>query len=372
MIDFTALKTPEEKLIAFFLSVSPPMRQKTIIKTLDLNAFRCRETLKRLLDRKVIKTVVQFDVTLYTALNESSTALNESSTALNESSTALNESSTALNESSTALNESSTALNESSRTPESSPKPGQINLNSNKVKKERKGRNFVKEDSQAKTTPHQHTVSWRGEAGSAVVLRDATAPAAPFLETAESSKPQIGFTSAVVSSAAVCGLPSAVSTLEATEPIPYADFVAQVQKAQEVRQTPRAQSSAPSAVPATDWAKRLLHKKQAEKENGEFIPGSVFVEGDPLTAPLYRMIALLDAPDPNAPLLRETDSTASEIYLNFLDYINKTHELFQRSVRGKQHSVYDDVIHRIAFVFTLGIPQTYGYADLESLFREGK
>ena len=75
MIDFAALKTPEEKLIALFLSVSPPMRQKTIIDTLDLNAFRCRETLKKLLEKKSIKTISQFEVTLYTALNESSTAL---------------------------------------------------------------------------------------------------------------------------------------------------------------------------------------------------------------------------------------------------------------------------------------------------------
>ena len=78
MIDFTTLKTPEEKLIALFLSVSPPMRQNTIIKTLDLNAFRCRETLKKLIEKRIIKTEIRFDVILYTALNESSTALNES------------------------------------------------------------------------------------------------------------------------------------------------------------------------------------------------------------------------------------------------------------------------------------------------------
>ena len=119
-----------------------------------------------------------------------------------------------------------------------------------------------------------------------------------------------------------------------------------------------------------DWAKRLL--KQAQIENkGEFITGTIFIQGQHITAPLYNMLEMIDAPDPRMPLKRESHT---EKYLDFIDYIQKTHAFFRdkKNVRGSQTKPYDDLIHRIAFSFTLGLPQSYGITDLEKLKEEAK
>ncbi|GHT44546.1 hypothetical protein FACS189454_02280 [Planctomycetales bacterium] len=62
MIDFSQLKTPEEKLIVLFLSVSPPMRQKEIYTILNLNKSKCVKALQRI---KIIEKFSEHGVVLY-------------------------------------------------------------------------------------------------------------------------------------------------------------------------------------------------------------------------------------------------------------------------------------------------------------------
>jgi hypothetical protein len=152
------------------------------------------------------------------------------------------------------------------------------------------------------------------------------------------------------------------------EPIPYDEFVQRQAEARQALKPARAQSSAPSAVPAMDWAKRLLAKKQSTCEKGEFVAGTIFVPDDLPTNALYRMLAAVNVPAPETPLIK---SPEHDTFLTFLNYIKETHGLFQKHVWGR-NPVHDDVIHRISFVFTLGIPQSYGYGDVRSLFDEGK
>ncbi|MDR3234373.1 MAG: hypothetical protein LBT46_12060 [Planctomycetaceae bacterium] len=66
MIDFTTLKTTEEKLIALFLSVSKPLQQKNIVKELNINKSQAIKHLKSLIEKGILETFInEFGITLY-------------------------------------------------------------------------------------------------------------------------------------------------------------------------------------------------------------------------------------------------------------------------------------------------------------------
>ena len=151
--------------------------------------------------------------------------------------------------------------------------------------------------------------------------------------------------------------------------MPYSEMVAAQTQAEVARQrwaSPAANGAA--AAPAMGWIGRAREKAQTEKEKGEFIPGDLFIEGQPPTTLLYNMLAMIDAPDPRIKLEKVKQGSRTEKYLDFLDYIQKVHALFKKHVRGR-HPATDDVIHRVAFAFTIGLSQTNDYT-LDLLFFE--
>jgi len=84
----------------------------------------------------------------------------------------------------------------------------------------------------------------------------------------------------------------------------------------------------------------------------EFIAGAVFAPGQDLTAPIYNMLTLVEAPMPTKSLFSREECAHCDKFLTFLDYIGKAYALLSKRVRGR-NPVYDDVIHRLAFAFTI-------------------
>jgi hypothetical protein len=128
-----------------------------------------------------------------------------------------------------------------------------------------------------------------------------------------------------------------------------------------------------TGITARDLAECLVSGMPLPKPGEKFIPGSVFKLNDPETAALYRMMELLGAPFPVAlPLIPEKYcEERADIFLNFLQYIGETHKLFAKYHNGEK-PVHDDVVHRVAFAFTVRKPKELGGIALESLFKESK
>jgi DNA-binding transcriptional ArsR family regulator len=75
MIDFTSFKNNGEKLIALFLSLSPPLEQQEIVATLGLSRRHCYEHLRRLKDAGIIEALQERRATLFRYANGTKTVL---------------------------------------------------------------------------------------------------------------------------------------------------------------------------------------------------------------------------------------------------------------------------------------------------------
>ncbi|MDR1267933.1 MAG: hypothetical protein LBK82_00265 [Planctomycetaceae bacterium] len=174
-------------------------------------------------------------------------------------------------------------------------------------------------------------------------------------------------------------LPESIAPLPGPLPLATAPDTAQLPETVSLPERTTTQRFKPSVKLATlphsptNTAERLIRKKHQEEEkerqDKDFVAGTIFRIGEPDTQPLYRMLERLgiehESRLPNTPLIR------SARYDVFKDYVAEIYRLFRANLRGKI-TVYDDVIHRVAFLFAMEIPLYCNKFDLVNMFNHAK
>ena len=344
----------QEKLIALALAIlDDEIQQCDIIETLRLGKKHCRDTLKSFGEKNVVEISGKRDIFYQISPRYRSEGLSQSPQGLSQSPQGLSQSPQGLSQSPQGLPQSPQGLPQSPQglpqSPSFSPFCGesvQKNINSN-IKKKRKKRdsNFSRDSQALSSTPP-------GEAG-IIAADEAPTPALA------SSAPAAFLPAVGTANTAVAVAP------ETHQKIDYDVFRVQTGQSQPDRRVAApAQSTAPATAPQIDWLQRLLAQSQNNTKD-EFIPGTIFVPGQHLTAPLYNMLTMIDAPDPRLPLVRDHQT---EKYLDFMKYIQDVHEFFwdTKNIRGR-NKAFDDIIQRIAFAFAIELLPAYGITDMKTL-----